>query len=110
MIPKIEDCAPGLRPVGYSLLVAMDVLEERTLGGIIIPDKHRDREDSASEKGLIVAISPMAFKGGDWAADTPPAPGDTVLFQRYAGTEFEGADGKKYRILKDEDLKGVFAL
>ena len=34
--------------------------------------------------------------------------GAEVLFQRYAGTEFEGGDGKKYRLVADTDLKGVF--
>ena len=108
MIPKLEDCAPGLRPMGYTVLVALDVIEERTLGGIIIPEKHREREDGASERGRVVDVSPMAFQGGDWEAASPAKPGDTVLFQRYAGTEFEGADKRKYRIIADADLKGIF--
>lgn len=111
MIPKLEDCTPGLRPMGYNVLVALDVLEEKTVGGIILPGKHVDRENSASERGRIVEVSPMAFSGGDWAgvAETlNPRAGDAVLFQRYAGTEFEGSDGLKYRIVADTDLKGVF--
>lgn len=108
MIPKLEDCAPGLRPVGYNVLVALDVLEEITAGGILLPTKHTERENSASEKGLIVAVSPMAFKGGDWEGVEAPQPGAAVLFQRYAGTEFEGSDKRKYRLVADTDLKGIF--
>jgi chaperonin GroES len=108
MIPKLEDCNPGLTPVGYNVLVALDVLEEKTAGGIILPPKHTERENSASERGRVVGVSPMAFKGGDWEGVPTPERGCEVLFQRYAGTEFEGADSKKYRIIKDEDLKGVF--
>jgi len=111
MIPKIEDCKPGLRPIGYNVLVALDALEERTSGGIILAQKHIDRQDGAAEKGLIVAVSDMAFQGGDWASipeESCPKVGNVVQFQRYAGAEFEGEDGKKYRIISDTDLKGVF--
>lgn len=111
MIPKIEDCKPGLRPIGYNVLVALDVTEDVTVGGIIIPTKHKERQDGAAEKGLIVAVSDMAFTGGDWASipeGNAPKVGNVVQFQRYAGAEFEGEDGKKYRIIADTDLKGVF--
>lgn len=109
MTPKLEDCAPGLKPMGYNVLVALDVVEEKTAGGIIVPVSHKEREDSASEKGRVVKVSQMAFKGGDWEGVDAPTPGNDVLFQRYAGTEFEGADGRKYRIIADSDLKGVFS-
>tara|TARA_R100001086_G_scaffold180400_5_gene100187 strand:- start:10391 stop:10720 length:330 start_codon:yes stop_codon:yes gene_type:complete len=109
MIPKIEDCAPGLKPMGYNVLIALDVIEEKTPGGIIMPDKFKERENSASEKGRIVGVSDMAFTGGDWTGCTTPETGDVVLFQRYAGTEVEGEDGRKYRIVADTDLKGVYA-
>ena len=109
MIPKLEDCKPGLRPMGYNVLVAVDVLEEKTAGGIILPGKHTERENSASEKGRIVAVSQMAFTGGDWSGVTDlPTTGDLIRFQRYAGSEFEGEDGLKYRIVADSDLKGVY--
>lgn len=109
MIPRLEECAPGLKPTGYNVLVAVDVVEEKTAGGIILPGKHTERETSAAERGRLVDASAMAFKGGDWeGAETPPI-GAEVLFQRYAGNEFEGRDGKKYRVMADTDLKGVFA-
>ena len=93
--------------MGYNVLVALDVLEERTAGGILLPEKLRDRENGASEKGRLVAASPMAFKGGDWVGVDVPEVGSAVLFQRYAGTEFEGEDKRKYRIIPDSELKGV---
>jgi len=108
MIPKLEDCNPGLRPMGYNVLIAVDVVDEK-IGSIFIPSKVAEREDSASEKGRIVAVSEMAFTGGDWAGCTDlPKAGDLVRFQRYAGNEFDGEDGKKYRIVADTDLKGVY--
>lgn len=109
MIPKLEDCKPGLEPMGYNVLIALDVVEEKTVGGIILPGKHIERENGASERGRVVALSQMAFTGGDWAGTRVPEVGETVLFQRYAGGEFEGEDGRKYRIIADADLKGIFA-
>lgn len=109
MIPKLDDCAPGLLPTGYNVLIALDVLEEKTAGGIILPGQHKEREDSAAERGRLVAASPMAFKGGDWVGAAEPEIGAEVLFQKYAGHLFEGHDGKKYRVMADGDLKGVFA-
>ena len=109
MIPKLEDCTPGLMPTGYNVLVALDVLERKTAGGILLPEQHTEREDSAAERGRLVSASPMAFKGGDWEGAAAPAVGSEVLFQKYAGHLFDGRDGKKYRVMADTDLKGVFA-
>lgn len=109
MIPSLDRCKAPIRPMGYNVLVAVDVVEEKTAGGIIIPDKHRERENSASDKGRIVAVAAMAFKGGDWAVEgDPPKEGDVVIFQRYAGKEIElDGDGVKYRVVPDADIKGV---
>jgi len=108
MIPKLEDCAPGLVPTGYNVLVALDVFEEKTAGGLYLPESHKEREDSASERGRLVDASPMAFTGGDWVGAAAPAIGAEVLFQRYAGFMFDGRDGKKYRVMADSELKGIF--
>lgn len=108
MIPTLSECKPGLKPTGYNVLVALDVLEEKTAGGIILPGQHKERQDSAAERGRLVDASPIAFTGGDWTDQAKPSIGAEVLFQRYAGSEFEGADGKKYRVMTDTDLKGVF--
>ena len=109
MIPKLEDCKPGVRPTHYNVLVAVDVVEEKTASGLILPGKHIERETAAAEKGRLVDVSPMAFKGGDWVFDAIPQPGAVVLYQRYAGSEVEGEDGRKYRVMADEDLKGIYA-
>lgn len=110
MIPKIEDCKTPIRPTRYNLVVAIDMIAPVSAGGIIIPEKLRKREDSASERGIVVAVSPMAFKGGDWAADpNPPKVGDVILFQRYEGKEIElDDDTVKYRVIPDESVKGIF--
>lgn len=107
MIPTLDVCKPGLRPTHYNVLIAIDTHEEVTKGGIILTSSTRDRDDSAAERGRVVAVSPMAFKGGDWIDDCKPAVGDVVLFKRYAGNLIDGADGLKYRIMTDEEIRGI---
>lgn len=109
MIPKLEDCKAPLRPTGYNVLVAVDITEEKTVGGIFLPAKHIERENGGSDKGRIIAVSPMAFRGGDWLDEpSPPQVGDVVLFQRYAGKEIELDDAAvKYRVIADADIKGI---
>lgn len=110
MIPKLSDCKSPIRPTHYNIVVAIDMIGETTAGGIIMPEMLKDRENAASEKGLIVAVSPMAFKGADWDAETsPPKAGDTVLFQRHAGKEIDvDSSDIKYRVIADDDIKGIF--
>ena len=109
MIPSIKDCKPGIRPMGYKVLVAVDAVEEQTAGGIFLPKAHAERETSAADRGLIVATSPMAFTGGDWASVTDrPKVGDVVIFsEKYAGKELTGADDRQYRLINDESIAGI---
>ena len=110
MIPKLSDCQSPIRPTHYNVVLAIDTIGEKTAGGIIMPDKLKDREDAASEKGLIVAVSPMAFKGADWDMESsPPRVGDTVLFQRHSGREIDvDSTDIKYRVIADDDIKGIY--
>jgi chaperonin GroES len=106
-IPSLEDCKPGLRPVEYYVLIAPETIEERTAGGIYIPQAKRETDEIATQRGRIVAQSPLAwtFAEGD---EHRGAVGDVVLFGRYAGSLIEGADGKTYRICRDKDVAAIF--
>jgi len=108
MIPQLSECKPGIRPTRYNVLVAIERVDEKTAGGILLPSKHIDREEGGADRGRVVAVSPMAFKGGDWELETsPPQPGDIVHFKRYSGAEFEGEDGGKYRLVADDEIRGI---
>jgi len=106
-IPSLNDCNPGLRPVEYYVLIAPEATEERTAGGIYIPQAKRETDEVATQRGRIVAQSPLAwtFAEGD---DHRGKPGDVVLFGRYAGSLIEGADGKTYRLCRDKDVAAIF--
>ncbi len=99
----------GILPTEYKVLISPVEVDQKTRGGIIIPDETKDRDQFAQMKGTLVAVSPLAFTYDDWKNGSPPKPGDTVLFAKYAGAVVDGKDGKKYRLTNDKDIAAVLA-
>lgn len=107
-IPTMNECDPGIAPTEYNVLIAPAEFQERTAGGIIIPDAQREREDYATVQGRLVAVSPVAFTFEKWPEDARrPEPGDAVFFGKYAGSIIEGRDGRKYKLVKDQDIAAI---
>ncbi len=77
-----------LQPINQNVLLELSEAraEQRTASGIIIPDSAKEKERIAK----VVAISKIE--------NAEIAPGDSVLFKEYAGTEIE-FDGKQYLLL-----------
>lgn len=102
----------GIHPTEYKVLIQPVKVEEKTKGGIILPEEHKDREQFAQMEGTLVAVSPLAFtyaNDTEWAKADRPKPGDKVLFAKYAGAKVTGRDGKEYRIANDKDVAAVLA-
>ncbi len=100
----------GISPIVYNVVVKPEKVAERTTGGILIPDAVRDRDQYGEHKGVLVAISPMAFSFVEWPDDAPkPQIGQRVIFVKYAGTLVQGEDGDDYRVMNDKDVLGVLA-
>lgn len=100
----------GIFPLEYNVLVSPKVVEEKTDGGLIIPDETREREQFGQMEGTLVAISPAAFTYNyeGWPDNHPlPEVGDRVVFSKYQATEIKGKDGEKYWLMKDRSLAGV---
>ena len=107
LVPLVEDCRPGLNPVEYNCIISLAVMPEK-IGSLFLPDINRDQLGLAMQVGRLVAASPLAFSYELWPEGShKPAVGDIVWFARYAGGEFEGLDGKTYRIVKDKDIGAV---
>jgi chaperonin GroES len=99
----------GISPIEYKVLVEPIEVDEKSKGGIILPDEHKDRQQFAQMQGTLVAASPLAFtyEGAvDWAK---PKPGDRVLYAKFAGAVVDGKDGKKYRLINDKDVSAVLS-
>jgi chaperonin GroES len=97
----------GIFPTEYKVLVSPVVVEEKSKGGIILPDEKKERDQFAQMEGVLVALSPLAFTYDDWKEAKPPKVGDRVLFAKYAGTVVKGKDGKDYRLANDKDVAAV---
>jgi chaperonin GroES len=99
----------GVFPTEYKILVKPKKVDEKTKGGIIIPDESKDREQFAQMEGTLVACSPLAFTYDDWKSASPPRVGDRVLFAKFAGAKVTGKDGEEYRLINDKDCAAVLA-
>lgn len=93
----------GIKPVEYKVLILPDKVEEKTTGGIILPDMTKDRDQMAQVKGVIVAVSPDAFCTEEWRCSAPRL-GMRVYYGKYAGYTVRGADGEDYRLVNDKDI------
>jgi chaperonin GroES len=107
-IPDLSECKPGVRPSEYNVLIAPEVTEEVTKGGIILAPKIKEDNDIATVYGRLVGVSPHAFTyASTWPEDAMPKVGDAVVFAKYAGNLIKGADGREYRLCKDKDVAAV---
>lgn len=95
----------GVRAMDLRVIVKPDAPKEKTQGGIIIPESKKDQEKYGATKGVIVSMGENAFVEAS-ATMKAPRVGDRIMFGKYAGTRFEGADGEDYIIMNDEDVLG----
>jgi co-chaperonin GroES (HSP10) len=95
----------GIHPKGHRVLILPDPVEEVTQSGIIVSvGENRDRERLAQLKGTIVELGNTAWldQPSPWANE-----GDHVIFGKYSGLIYKGADEKEYRIINDLDVVAI---
>lgn len=87
----------NVKPLSDRVLVEPAAAEEKTAGGIIIPDTAKEKP----QKGKVVAV-------GNGKKDEPLTVqvGDTVLYGKYSGTEIS-IDGKELLIMRESDIYAV---
>jgi chaperonin GroES len=87
----------SIKPLADRVLIEPAASEEKTSGGIIIPDTAKEKP----QKGVVVAVGagkkdePMTLKAGD-----------KVLYGKYAGTEIN-VEGKDYLIMRESDIYAI---
>ena len=89
----------NIKPLADRVLIKAAPAEEKTAGGIIIPE-------TAKEKPLQGEV--LAVGNGTKDEEMVLKAGDTVLYGKYAGTEVE-LDGEKYLIMRQSDVLAVLA-
>jgi len=90
------------RPLHDRVIVRRIEEDERTKGGIIIPDTAKEKP----QQGEIVAVGPGAPDEKGKVQPLDLKPGDRVLFGKWSGTEVK-IDGEELLIMKESDILGV---
>jgi chaperonin GroES len=90
------------RPLGDRVLVRRVEEEERSKGGIIIPDTAKEKP----QEGEVVAVGPGARDEDGKPVPLDVAVGDRILFGKWSGTEVK-IDGEELLIMKESDILGV---
>tara|TARA_Y100001937_G_scaffold121254_1_gene179755 strand:+ start:1393 stop:1764 length:372 start_codon:yes stop_codon:yes gene_type:complete len=103
--PKLASKMP--EPKGYKLLISPIQVEEKTQGGVYMPDSFKDAEGIASIIGCVVSMGPDAYKDkekfptGAWCKK-----GDFVIFRSYSGTRFK-IHSMEFRLINDDTVEAV---
>lgn len=90
------------RPLHDRIMVSRLDLEEKTSGGIIIPDTAKEKP----MEGMVVAVGPGVRDEQGKVHPLDVKAGDRILFGKWSGTEVK-IDGKEYLIMKETDVMGV---
>ena len=92
-----------IKPLGDRVVIKRFEAEEKTAGGILLPDTARNKP----QKGKVMAVGP-----GKLSKDGKPQPldvkeGDTVLFTNWAGDEFKEPKAGEILVMREEDVLAV---
>ena len=92
----------NFRPLHDRVVVRRIEAEEKTAGGIIIPDTAKEKP----QEGEVIAVGPGARDESGKVAALDVKAGDRVLFGKWSGTEVR-IDGQDLLIMKESDIMGV---
>ncbi|HRY97954.1 MAG TPA: co-chaperone GroES [Bacteroidales bacterium] len=87
----------NIKPLADRVVVQPSAADEKTAGGIIIPDTAKEKP----QRGTVVAVGP-----GKKDEPISVKEGDAVLYGKYAGTEIS-VDGNDYLILRESDILAI---
>ena len=92
-----------IKPLGDRVVIEPSEDDaEKSAGGIYIPDTAKEKP----QKGKVVAVGPGRINEDGKTLDMPVKAGDTVLYSKYAGTEYS-ENGSEYLIVKESDILAI---
>ena len=91
-----------LKPLSDKVIVQKLEPEEKTSGGIIIPDSAKEKP----QEGKVIAVGPGAVDDKGQRKPMDVKEGEHVLFAKYSGTEIK-LDGQEYLILSERDILAI---
>jgi len=89
----------NLRPLDDRVVVQAMEPEEKTAGGIVLPDTAQEKP----QRGKVVAVGPGKLLDSGTRGELSVSVGDEVIFGKYGGTEIE-VDGQEVKILRESDI------
>ena len=91
-----------LKPIGDKVIVKPKAEEEKTSGGIILPDTAKEKP----HEGTVIAVGPgKALENGE-RKPMSVKEGDTVIYSKYGGTEIT-VEGEEYMILDEDSIYAI---
>lgn len=93
-----------IRPLQDRVIVRRLTEEEKTAGGIIIPDTAKEKP----QEGEVVAVGNGKVLDSGKLQAPEVKPGDKILFSKYSGTEVK-IEGEEYLVIREEDVLGVIS-
>lgn len=91
-----------IRPLHDRLVVRRLSEEEKTAGGIIIPDSAKEKP----QEGEVIAVGQGKLLDNGKFQTPDVKPGEKILFSKYSGTEVK-LDGEEYLVVREDDVLGV---
>ncbi|MHB1042663.1 MAG: co-chaperone GroES [Eubacteriales bacterium] len=91
-----------IRPLGERVVVKALPQEEKTKGGIVLPDTVKEKP----QEGEVVSVGPGRLLETGQRVPIDLKPGDRILFSKYAGNEVK-IDDVEYLIMREADILGV---
>jgi chaperonin GroES len=90
------------RPLGDRVLVKRIKEEERTKGGIVIPDTAKEKP----QEGKVIAVGKGKYTDEGKLIPIEVRSGDKILFGKYSGSEVQ-LDGEEHIIMREDDILGI---
>jgi chaperonin GroES len=91
-----------VRPLQDRILVKRVESEEKSKGGIIIPDTAKEKP----QEGRVIAVGKGKVNADGKVTPMDVKKGDRILFSKYSGTEIN-IDGEEHLIIREEDVLGI---
>ena len=91
-----------LKPLDDRVIVKPEEAEEKTAGGIVLPDTAKEK----SLMGKVIAVGPGKMQDNGKRTEVAVKKNDTVLFGKYGGNDIK-IDGVEYKILSESDILGI---
>jgi chaperonin GroES len=100
---KVAKTGIKLQPLGDRVVVEREASEERTAGGIVLPDSAKDKP----ARGQVVSVGEGRLLNDGTRGTLQVKPGDRVIFSSYAGETFKVGD-QELLLMREDEILAVF--